>query len=184
MHIFFDNGERRIQTISSAHLKLGGNDWSVALGDLVREKFCYETGCDFTEMKEDPDSVAWFEENIEKMKKHLTNHKSSAVAPVFNGCKERIVITEEEFREATSSLLDLTIECVNNMLFGNKNDFELPVDEILIVGGSSKMPQVIDRLGCEYNKPMITCFDPEFSIVKGVALTANELWRRNLEQRF
>ena len=175
--IVIESGEKRVRHIAKAYIKLGGNDWTKVLEDVVRRKFCELTGCDFNEMKSDVESCAWFSENIEKLKRVLSKRESATVIPAFGEFRERITITREDFNEATGDLLNKVVDIINTMLLKNDIDTEHSFDEIVVVGGASKMPQIVDRLKCEHNKPIIL-FDSEFAVAKGATWTANELWRR------
>ena len=165
-----DSKQMRVVTTGGNH-QLGGKDWDAALADFVREKFCEATGCDVEEMKQDPESVAWFSESIEKAKKALTSRESTSLTPSFNGSKERIEITRADFEEVTAHLLEETIMLVNDMMAKENSTVDAMIDEIILVGGSTYMPQVSRRLQ-EYGKP-ITSYEPNKAVAMGAALMAN-----------
>ena len=174
MKLKFENNSREMRVITTGgNHQLGGKDWDEALANCVREKFCEATGCDLFEMTEDVESKAWFSENIEKAKKNLTSRESTSLTPIFNGCKERIEITREEFEDATFGLLDQTILLVNDMLDKKGLNVMNDIDEIILVGGSTKMPQVTKRLEAEYNK-ILSSFEPDKAVAMGAALVAND----------
>ncbi len=174
MKLKFENSSREMQVITTGgNHQLGGKDWDEALANAVREKFCSSTGCDIDEMRGDAESVAWFSENIEKAKKNLTSRESTSLTPIFNGSKERVEITRAEFEDVTSILLDQTIMLVNEMLEKKNLSMANDIDEIILVGGSTKMPQVSKRLEAEYNKP-ISSYEPDKAVAMGAALVAND----------
>ncbi len=174
MKLKFENSSREMQVITTGgNHQLGGKDWDEALANAVREKFCSSTGCDIDEMRGDAESVAWFSENIEKAKKNLTSRESTSLTPIFNGNKERVEITRAEFEDVTSILLDQTIMLVNEMLEKKNLSMANDIDEIILVGGSTKMPQVSKRLEAEYNKP-ISSYEPDKAVAMGAALVAND----------
>jgi len=174
MHLNYADGKKEMQVITTGgNHQLGGKDWDAAFTDLVMSKFSELTGKDPDEMKADPDCKAWFSENIEKAKKNLTSRETVSLSPSFDGAKERIEITREEFDSATASLLDQTILLVNDML--DKKGMTMDnIDEIILVGGSTRMVQVQKRLEAEYNKP-IAQFEPDKAVAMGAAIIAANL---------
>ena len=174
MKLKFEDSSREMKVITTGgNHQLGGKDWDEALADCVREKFCSATGCDIDEMRADAESIAWFSENIEKAKMNLTSRETTSLTPIFNGSKERIEITRDEFEDATYVLLDQTIMLVNDMLDKKGMNMMNDIDEIILVGGSTKMPQVTKRLEAEYNKP-ISSYEPNKAVAMGAALVAND----------
>lgn len=168
-----DDKEMRVITTGGNH-QLGGKDWDAALTDLVCTKFLENTGMDtdIDEMKGDPELKAELSENIEKAKKNLTNREITSVPVSFNGSKERIEITRAEFDNVTADLLSQTISLVDDML--EKKGLSMnDIDEIILVGGSTYMPQVSERLKAEYNK-IITSYEPNKAVAMGAALVARD----------
>ena len=165
-------GLMEVVTTGGNH-QLGGKDWDAALGELVREKFCQATGADADAMREDPECRAWFSENIEKAKKMLTSKETTFLTPSFDGAKERIEISREEFDDATAALLNETIMLVNDML-EKKGMSMADIDEIVLVGGSTRMLQVTKRLEAEYGKPLCS-YEPDKAVAMGAALVSANL---------
>jgi molecular chaperone DnaK (HSP70) len=173
MKLKFQGDKKSVQVITTGgNHQLGGKDWDELFGNLVRSKFCQETGCDEDEMRNDPESVAWFSENIEKAKKTLTNRESTSLTPNFGGQRQKIEVTRQEFDEATAAKLDETISLVNEMLAAKGMSID-DIDEIILVGGSTYMPQVSKKLEQEYGKPLAQ-YEPNKAVAMGAALVANE----------
>ena len=160
----------QIITTNGNH-QLGGKDWDAALQKFVTDKFCMETGTDREDMECDWEIRAWLGERIEQVKKELSSMETTAFPISFARCKERITVTREEFEEVTSHLLDETIALVDQMLERKDMSFA-DVDEILLVGGSTYMPQVRKRLEAEYNKPIYLC-QPDQMVAMGAAIYAD-----------
>lgn len=175
MKIDFEGDSRRMQVITTGgNHQLGGKDWDAALAERVREKFCESTGCDIDEMRADAESIAWFSENVEKAKKNLTNRETTSMTPSFGGCKEKIEITREEFDDITYTLLDQTITLINDMMAKKEMSVANDIDEIILVGGSTRMPQISKRLEQEYAKP-ITQYEPDKAVSMGAAYMAVDM---------
>ncbi len=173
MKLNFVGDSRKMEVITTdGNHQLGGKDWDAALSDYVRNKFCELTGSDADEMLSDPTQIQWFSENIEKTKIMLTKKESAMLIPSFNGNKEKIEITREIFDTETESLLNQTIQLIDDMMDKKGLSVAKDIDEIILVGGSTRMPQVERRLQMEYNKP-ITSYEPDKAVAMGAALVAN-----------
>lgn len=173
MKLNFAGESRNMEVITTeGNHQLGGKDWDAALSDYVRNKFCELTGADPEEMQNDPEQVQWFSETIEKTKIMLTKKESARITPSFNGNKEQIEVTREIFDAETEHLLNSTIQLIDDMMEKKGLSVANDIDEIILVGGSTKMPQVERRLQMEYNKP-ITSFEPDKAVAMGAALVAN-----------
>ena len=86
----------------------------------------------------------------------------------------RTVITREEFDELTSDLLDYTVDKVEEVIEAAKSKGVDHIDKWILVGGSSKMPQVkerLDRAFAKYNCDA-KISDPNESVAKGAAIFA------------
>lgn len=174
MKLKFNGASREMQVITTnGNHQLGGKDWDAELAELIKRKFCEATGEDPSEMENDPEMKAWFSENTEKTKKALTSREATTVTVNYNGKKERIEITRDEFNDATFGKLDETIMLVNEMLKQKNMDMATDIDEIILVGGSTRMPQVSERLNMEYNKPLIS-YEPDKAVAMGAALVAKD----------
>lgn len=161
----------RVITTDGNH-QLGGKDWDAALADYVRNKFCELTGCDPDEILSDPDQIQWYSENIERAKITLTKKDAVKITPNFNGNKEQIEVTREIFEAETEQLLNETIQLIDDMLTKKGLSMSNDIDEIILVGGSTRMPQVKNRLMQEYNKNMIE-YEQDKAVAMGAALIAN-----------
>lgn len=166
-----DSRNMEVITTDGNH-QLGGKDWDAALADYVRNKFCEETGADPDEILSNAEQIQWYSEKIEKTKQTLTNKAVAKLTPSFNNEKAQIEITREIFDAETESLLNQTIQLIDDMMDKKGLSVANDIDEIILVGGSTRMPQVERRLQMEYNKP-ITSYEPDKAVAMGAALVAN-----------
>lgn len=165
-----DKREMEVITTGGDH-HLGGKDWDAKLTEYVTQEFCQRTGCDPDDMACDPECIQMFSENTEKTKKLLTAKESANMTVNFDGQKEKIEITRAKFDEITESQLNQTIMCIDNMLSAKQMTMD-QIDEIILVGGSTRMPQVKARLDMEYGKP-ISSYEPDKAVAMGAALMAS-----------
>lgn len=138
--------------------QLGGRDWDQALIDLVVEKFYDENGISITDYPEDMKEL---QVKCEDAKKRLTSMPATNVSIVCQGITGRYDITREEFEDRTSNYLNETMfliqSCFNEISEESGRTFDWRnIDEVVLVGGSTRMPQVKDAVVRAYGKPPIT----------------------------
>ena len=131
-------GDKKDLTVlaSNGDHTLGGKDWDARLTNLVINKFCDATGVDPDEMREDTDMIGWFSENTENNKQKLSHLETVKFGINFNGTKNLVEVSRDEFEAETEDLLAKTIDLVNATL-ADKNMTIDQVDEIILVGGST-----------------------------------------------
>ncbi len=172
MRLDFEGQDRQYKVITTGgDHKLGGKDWDKALTDYVRSEFCNQTGCDEDAIKADPEMIVWFSEASEKTKKMLTQKDVATMTPNYDGQKARIEVTRDKFNELTRSLFGQTTMLIDQML-EKKGMTMAEIDEIILVGGSTRMKQVEEGLTDAYNKPLVS-FDPDKAVSNGAALVAS-----------
>lgn len=155
---------------------LGGADWDNRLESLLADKFmeaCPSAG----NPQDDVDSRYELHNQTEKVKKKLSNAMETSIAISHNGEKAKIVITRQEFEENTRDLLEKTIDFTDSMLaFAKEKHGVEKIDDFLLVGGSTYMPQVSDIINARYKdllgiEPKV--FEPNYAVSKGAAVFGN-----------
>jgi molecular chaperone DnaK len=150
---------------------LGGADWDARLRDALLQAFVTEAA-----PAESPEDDAEFLQEVankaEELKKHLSSQESRPVHLRFAGAAARIEVTRTEFETMTEDLLDRTIEIVRRTLGAlEQRSPAATIDEVLLVGGSTRMPMVATRLAKEFGwEPKL--HDPELAVAKGAAIFA------------
>ena len=151
---------------------LGGYNWDKRLAEYLLEKYNQATGKSL-EMKE---GTALFNEMMiiaETQKKRLSARENSDAVITINGEGEsaKVELSRADFDKMTKFLLDETIEKMHDVLnVGKEKGFD-KIDEVLLVGGSSRMPQVKQRVTAELNiEAKLT--DPDECVAKGAAILA------------
>jgi molecular chaperone DnaK len=173
LKIEFKGDSKQMEQITTGgDHQLGGKDWDAKLAEYVRNEFAQKKGASVEDMANDAELRAWFSENIEKAKKMLTSKTSTVLTVSFNGDKEKIEITREAFDSATAAELERTILLVDDMLSKKGLTMANDIDEIILVGGSTRMPQVQQKLEQVYGKP-ISSFEPDKAVAMGAALVAS-----------
>lgn len=172
MKLNFVGDKREMEVITTGGDRmLGGKDWDAKLTQYVIEEFCSKTGCDPDEMANDVEFMADCSKQSEEIKKRLSSKESVAYPVDYDGNKEKIEVAREKFDELTEGLLNQTVMLIENMLSAKGLSID-GIDEIILVGGSTRMPQVRARLEREYEKPIST-FEPDKAVAMGAALMAS-----------
>jgi molecular chaperone DnaK len=150
---------------------LGGADWDERLTAHLLARFT-----ELAAPSESPDDDLEFQQEVatkaEEVKKQLSQQQSRPVPLRFAGASARVEVTRAEFEAMTADLLDRTIEIVKRTLATlAEKEPGATIDEVLLVGGSTKMPMVAERLTAEFGwTPKL--HDPDLAVAKGAAIFA------------
>lgn len=157
--------------------KLGGADWDAALRDLLLDKLSIENP-DAGDLMSDPETKAALITTVEKTKMSLSQ-KETATARITccDGGKSKVSVSRQEFDEATKPLLDRTAEFTDAMIAMAREKTKVEkIDEFLLVGGSTMMPQVLEMVNTRYKDTLGVepkLFEPNHAVSKGAALYGN-----------
>ncbi len=162
--------------------KLGGKDWDDKLMNYVVG--CYE-GEFGEDLSEDPEITAALYVDVETWKKSLTSREKVNISVNGPAGRFREELTRVKYEEITSSLLNRTKNLLNDVLStAEKKGYPLSkIDKVLLVGGSSRMPQVAAMIKKDYGlTPMLA--DPDEAVAKGAAIFAcNKAYKNFLDNQ-
>jgi len=163
----------KIQVIcSEGDHDLGGKDWDAALMRYLVSEFNSQIGC-----SDDFDEVAKqaLQLKTETAKKRLTFKDLVPVVIDSAGKVVRVNVSLETFDEITSTLLRSTLDLTDTAISVAQKKYPgLKIDEILLVGGSTRMRQVKKAIIEKYGiQPKI--LDPDEVVAKGAAIYAMTL---------
>ena len=167
-------GEIRVICTGGDH-NLGGKDWDDRVIMYLAQEFQNETGMTDS-ILEDPETLQELFLLAERAKKLLSSKEKAPITINHMGERVRIELTREKFDELTIDLAERTISLTNEIFEEakkkgfNKED----VNEILLVGGSSKMPQVMRKIK-EVFDIEAKMFDPDESVAKGAVIYADKI---------
>ncbi|MDD4290721.1 MAG: Hsp70 family protein [Clostridia bacterium] len=152
---------------------LGGKDWDERVMSDLEARFRDQTG---TEDEFDEENMQALRSAAEKAKKNLSARDVVKVALNIMGLRGQVVYSREDFETSTAELLNTTVDITRNAIetaeriLADRGE-ELKLDEILLVGGSTRMPQVtrsiIENFGIEPKT-----LDPDEAVAKGAAMYA------------
>ncbi len=153
---------------------LGGDDWDDVIVDWLVDNFKKENGID---LKSDRMALQRLKEMAEKAKKDLSSMVQTQISLPFisagpNGPLHlEQTLTRAKFEDMTRHLLDRTVNPVRQALKDSgltKND----IHQILLVGGSTRMPAVLELIRRELGKEPNKSVNPDEVVAIGAAIQA------------
>ncbi len=154
---------------SSGNDKLGGKDWDEILYNILLDRYCQEIGMDSSDL--DGDTRQCVRSKVEKTKKNLSQTDSAKVKIKSDAGPINIVVTREEFEEATRHLVAQTVDLFDVAL---NEAGGVKIDKVLLVGGSTNMP-MIKKVVEDKFPGLVQVEDPERAVAKGAAVYASIL---------
>ncbi len=170
-----DVSEGLIEVVSAnGDTHLGGDDWDLAVVDWVTSEFLRDQGID---LKHDRQALQRVREAAEKAKVELSSTMETEINLPFitadaSGPKHlQMRLTRSKFEQLTEGLLQRVVEPFNRAL-QDANIKAGDLDEVVLVGGATRMPMVQDLVrkltGEEPNKSV----NPDEVVAIGAALQA------------
>ncbi len=151
---------------------LGGADWDQKLFDHIVEHTIEQAGDD--SILDDEGVLQELRLLAENTKQALSKAESKTVIHRQTGTAVKITVTRKQFEEMTADLLEETIRITSRTLEEAEQRYpgiRGKISELLLVGGSSWMPAVAERLKQEFPwDPKLA--DPNLAVAKGAALYA------------
>jgi len=147
---------------------LGGKDWDQRLVDYVAEEFIRKFGID---PREEPNVHGRLWRECEDAKRTLSARQKVTIACDYRGNAVRIEVTRQQFEDMTRDLLDRTSFTTRQTLSAAGLEWS-DIDRVLLVGGSSRMPQVVEMLRQLASKEPDCSVSPDEAVAQGAALHA------------
>lgn len=162
---------------TSGDTHLGGDDWDQIITDWIADEFKREQGID---LRSDRQALQRLKEAAEKAKIELSNTVQAEINLPFitadaSGPKHlNLTLTRAKFEQLSENLLQ-RLESPVNQALSDAGMSKSDINEIVLVGGSTRMPMVqelIERmLGKQPNKSV----NPDEVVALGAALQAGVL---------
>ena len=151
---------------------LGGKLWDDRIIEYIAGEFARQTGST-EDVLSDPETFQEMSLSAERAKKMLSAREKAPIAINFKGDRARVELTREKFDALTADLLERTMMLTRDMLeeAAKKGYNPQDIGEILLVGGSTRMPQVSARITEDFSVP-VKIFDPDEAVAKGAAIFA------------
>ena len=155
---------------------LGGKNWDEVLIGYLANQFVEKIGYD---IEFDEYAKQDLRLKAEKIKKQLTSRSQAGDMLEVMGNREKVTISRDEFDEITSTLLNETLKKTKEAIEVAKNKGYDVIDEILLVGGSTRMPQVKKALAKNFSEIEIKILEPDEAVAKGAAIHAVNVYVNN-----
>ena len=156
---------------------LGGDDWDEALIDHLAEEFKNDHGID---LREDRQALQRLKDAAEEAKIELSNKKETTInLPFITATNSGPVhleqsVTRATFENLTADLLDRTVEPTEQAL-SDAGYSTSDIDEVILVGGSTRMPQVQGKVEDLVGKEPKKNVNPDEAVARGAAVQGGVL---------
>ena len=162
----------RIRTIATdGDVRLGGHDWDMRMAEYVADRFQKAHGLD---LRRDAAAMNRVLAAAIDAKHTLSVRSAATVRVELAGQAMEIPITREQFNEMTADLLERTAHTTRQLLAEAKMEWE-DVSRLLLVGGSTRMPMVVDMLRQISGMEPDHTVNPDEAVARGAALYAGYL---------
>ncbi|MBN2023291.1 MAG: molecular chaperone DnaK [Pirellulales bacterium] len=171
---------RVISTSGDTHL--GGDDFDEVLIHYVADEFKREQGID---LRKDTMALQRLEEACEKAKRELSSAQQTDINLPFitadaNGPKHlQMSLTRAKFEQLVDHLIERCRGPVNSVIEDAKrknSDFKMSeIDEVVLVGGSTRIPKVQELVRTIFGKEPNKSVNPDEVVAVGAAIQGGVL---------
>jgi molecular chaperone HscC len=152
---------------SAGDNRLGGEDFNMAVVELLKDKI----GDAISPTDKNPHLFEILRATAEKTRRQLTQERMVAAKFVWNDTEYEAEITREDFEAKSKGLLDRLREPILRSL-RDSNTKIAELSEIVLVGGSTRMPIVRDAVTRMFGRFPNVSIDPDYAIALGAAVQA------------
>ena len=159
---------------SKGDTRLGGDDLDALLMKHVADEFEQQHGIDLRKSA----STRWrLLQACERAKCQLSTDQTVHLREEFIAEKDGqplnldLAVTRQEYEGLIRPLVERTIECVDEALRDARMNIN-QIDDLVLVGGSTRTPLVVDRLREEFLREPSRAVDPDLAVALGAATQA------------
>ncbi|HVU07294.1 MAG TPA: molecular chaperone DnaK [Verrucomicrobiae bacterium] len=156
---------------------LGGDDWDNKIMDWILDEFKRETGMD---LRKQPDALQRIKEEAEKAKIALSSAQQYDINLPFitadaSGPKHiQKVLTRAKMEQLCDDLFERTIKPTKACL-ADAGIEASKIDELVLVGGMTRMPRVVETAESLVNKPPHQGVNPDEVVAIGAGIQGGVL---------
>ena len=157
--------------------KLGGDDFDNRIIDYLVDTFKKENGID---LSKDKMAMQRLKEIAEKAKKDLSGVTSTQISAPFISQGENgplhldVTLTRAKFEDLIRDLIESTLKPVRNAMKDAKVTNK-DIDKVILVGGSTRIPMVVDLIKKELGKEPSREVNPDEVVSMGAAIQGGVL---------
>ncbi len=153
---------------------LGGYDWDEAIIRYLAEQWKKEMHS-LEEPADSPETLQDMINRVEDAKKRLTRLNETKIPCYHSGKRISVTLTRQKFDELTEHLLSSATHFTEMTIQEAKKRGVEKLDEILLVGGATRMPQIAQCLEQRFHiKPQL--YEPDEAVAKGAAIYGQKLY--------
>lgn len=173
-----DIGDGTFEVLStSGDTNLGGDDWDHHIMDWLRQEIRNQCGIVIDENNpKDRPTLQRLRDEAEKAKINLSSQVQTVISLPYIGFKDgapvnfETTLTRAKFQDLTADLIDRCTQPFNKALADAKLSVS-DINEIILVGGSTRMPAVIDLVTRLNNgKKPVQSVNPDEAVSVGAAI--------------
>lgn len=172
------DGESSFEVLSTnGDTHLGGDDFDKRLMDYILSEFKAQEGIDLANQS---DALQRIKEAAEKAKIELSSAQETEINLPFitadaTGPKHLVMkVSRAKFEQLTDDLVQRSIEPVKKALKDAKLDTK-DIDEVILVGGQTRMPKVIEAVRSFFGKEPNRSVNPDEAVALGAAIQGGVL---------
>jgi molecular chaperone DnaK len=160
---------------TDGHHALGGADIDQRLLDLVLTRLeDLMPSAQLDDIVEDKRMLSDLVIDVEAAKRDLSSRVSRPLVVRTGTGKVTVTVTRADLDAVCGDLFDTTAEIIERVLEAARKEGGGEVDEVIMVGGSSRIPVLAEKL-----KPLLgvppRLIEPDLAVAKGAALRAHHL---------
>ena len=156
---------------------LGGDDFDQKVLNWIAQEFKSSAGIN---LKEDPMALQRLKEAAEAAKQELSSSKQTEInlpyltADASGPTHINLTLTRAKFEELVSDLVERTVEpCKKALSDAGLNPDE--IDEVILVGGSSRMPKIQEKVKEIFGKESNKSVNPDEVVALGASIQGGVL---------
>lgn len=173
------DGERQFEVLSTAgDTFLGGEDFDLRIIEYLVGEFRKDHGID---LKKDPIAMQRIKESTEKAKIELSSGQQteinlSYISADSTGPKHMVIkLSRAKLESMVEELVDQTLETVKKALDDAGNLSPSDIDDVVLVGGQTRMPLVQSKVKALFSKEPRRDINPDEAVAVGAAIQAGVL---------
>lgn len=163
---------------SDGDRQLGGNNFDEKLMVYLNDKFRQQHDID---LFEDPVLVQDLRLKAENAKKVLTSKLSTTLYLSAKGKSARVTVTRKLFADLIADFITRTELLINAVMTDASLDWK-DIDQILMVGGSTRIPAVHDMIFRVTGKKPVIHVNPDEAVALGAAIQAGITSAKNMNE--